>query len=209
MVIRRKRRPLNPRRRKNKSTILRMHFQTNRNLLFNAHIKNTTHLLIFKGSEHEQINVGAKNGDLSLFDRAKILISKLHKINFRFNSIRFSTKIRNIPTETVLQNILHAWYIWLHQLQKSEWVVLHKKADHNLAKVIDRNDLPIIWLRWFHISSPKKNVRLCLYQTIKFVKRQYNHPPIWFSVSASSPLNTTWKFCLFYVLKKISMSECF
>ena len=45
-----------------------MHFQTNRNLLFNAHIKNTTHLLIFKGSEHEQINVGAKNGDLSLFE---------------------------------------------------------------------------------------------------------------------------------------------
>lgn len=99
MVIRRKRRPLNPRRRKNKSTILRMHFQTNRNILFNAYIKNTTHLLIFKGSEHEQINVGAKNGDLSLFDRAKILIPKLHKINFRFNSIRFSTKIRNCPAK--------------------------------------------------------------------------------------------------------------
>lgn len=66
------------------------------------------------------MNDGAKNGDLSLFERAKIhtCISKLHKINFRFNSIRFSTKIRNIPTETVLQNILHTWYIWLHQLQK-------------------------------------------------------------------------------------------
>lgn len=37
-----------------------MHFQTNWNLLFNAYIKNTTQLFIFKGSKQEQINVGAK-----------------------------------------------------------------------------------------------------------------------------------------------------